>query len=241
MLIEQEWILTPQRVAVHVPTVTGVVADLHLGYHAARRRRGEATPQPALTDILAPLGDVLCRFAVNRLVVAGDLFEDGFNEPLAEEFCAWLRQRDAQVLALVPGNHDRNLDAGDSPWPVFSSGYPLGRWQIVHGDRRLPAPPTVSGHWHPAMRVNGRYYPCYLHKPGRLILPAFSQDARGVSLGGGGWRGYRCLTPVGKDVLDFGPLGRVQRELKLHRELPANRRRKLAGNQETHGPSRDYQ
>ena len=36
LLHQDEWLLTPERVAVHLPTSTGVVADLHLGYEEAR-------------------------------------------------------------------------------------------------------------------------------------------------------------------------------------------------------------
>jgi hypothetical protein len=31
MLVHAEWLLTAQRVAVHLPTQTAVAADLHLG------------------------------------------------------------------------------------------------------------------------------------------------------------------------------------------------------------------
>ena len=42
MRVHEDWLLTAQRVAIHVPTRTAVLADLHLGYDAARQRRGEA-------------------------------------------------------------------------------------------------------------------------------------------------------------------------------------------------------
>jgi metallophosphoesterase superfamily enzyme len=207
MLIEQEWLLTPERIAVHVPTSTAVLADLHLGYHAARQRRGEATPEPSLNDILAPLAAVLQQHAVTRLVVAGDLFEDGLNEAIADQFNNWLRGHRIQFIAIVPGNHDRNLAKCPVPFPLFAGGFQIERWQVVHGDKRLPSGPTVSGHWHPALFALGRYHPCFLWKPGRLILPAFSRDARGINLARSrGWEHYRCLTPVGNEVLDFGHL-----------------------------------
>src|SRR5262249_34562148 len=42
MRIHRDWLLTPERAAVHLPTATAIVADLHLGYNHARRRTGEA-------------------------------------------------------------------------------------------------------------------------------------------------------------------------------------------------------
>src|SRR5262245_58337913 len=71
VIVHEDWLLTPQRVAVHRPTATGVVADLHLGYDAARRRRGEAIPLANLAAELAPLSTVIGKHAVKRVVVAG--------------------------------------------------------------------------------------------------------------------------------------------------------------------------
>src|SRR5438270_5847367 len=36
MIVHEDWLLTPVRAAVHLPTATAVVADLHLGYELAR-------------------------------------------------------------------------------------------------------------------------------------------------------------------------------------------------------------
>ena len=58
MLVHDEWLLMPQRVAVHLPTATAVLSDLHLGYNEARRRDGEAVPPADLTLSGAPCGRV---------------------------------------------------------------------------------------------------------------------------------------------------------------------------------------
>ena len=44
MILRHDWLLTPARVAIHTPTRTAVLADLHLGYAEARHRTGEAVP-----------------------------------------------------------------------------------------------------------------------------------------------------------------------------------------------------
>ena len=82
MIVHSDWLLTPQRVAVHVPTRTAVVADLHLGYDQARQRRGEAVPLTGLDDLLHALAVVVPRAGVRRLVIAGDLFEDAAGRAL---------------------------------------------------------------------------------------------------------------------------------------------------------------
>jgi len=112
----------------------------------------------------------------------------------------------------VPGNHDRGI-AQASPLPVCPEGVTVGGWHVVHGDGALPRGPVVHGHFHPCLRLGSRVAaPCYLVGVGRIVLPAFSQDARGVNvLGASRWREDRCCVPVGDAVLDFGPVRDVRR------------------------------
>src|SRR3954468_12494562 len=79
---EDDWLLTTARAPVHRPTATAVLSALHLGYAEARRRGGEAVPAVDLDRVLAPLAAVLAPLRVRRLVIAGDLFEAGFDEEL---------------------------------------------------------------------------------------------------------------------------------------------------------------
>src|SRR3954453_7260781 len=50
-----DWFLTPYRAALHLPTATAVVADLHLGYGATRQGGGDAVPCMGLQDTFADL------------------------------------------------------------------------------------------------------------------------------------------------------------------------------------------
>jgi putative SbcD/Mre11-related phosphoesterase len=207
--VHGEWELTPQRVAVHQPTATAVVADLHLGYSEARRRRGDAVPASALEKALDPLGSVLERYGLRRLLIAGDLFEDGVDDKVLDRLLAWLRCRRMDWLGVVPGNHDRSLHKGVEGIDVFAEGYELGKWLVLHGDGRLPARPALIGHFHPGIFLAGERWPSYFVGPRRIVIPAFSPDAKGGA--SRAWRGYRCLVATGKDVLDFGLLGGQQR------------------------------
>ncbi len=200
MRVFTDWQLTPERVAVHLPTATAVLADVHLGYGEARRRRGEAVPLRTVAEVLAPLSAVLQRFELRRVVVAGDLFEEGVDEATVHALVGWLGVRGCE-FAVVPGNHDRGLTAADGV-AVFRRGLALHTWQVVHGDGKLPRGPVVLGHFHPAVWLAGHLRPCYLLGPQRLVLPAFSTDARGVQPAP--WPGCRRLVPVGNEVLDFG-------------------------------------
>lgn len=207
-----DWLLTPQRVALHLPTGTAVVADLHLGYDAARRRRGEAVPARPLGEQLAPLGLALARHGCRRLVVAGDLLEDGGCRDVLAELHAWLGAAGVELVGVVPGNHDAGLSGADE-LPLAPEGVRLGEWRVVHGDGELPEGLVAQGHEHPWFRWRGRLSaPCYLVGPSRLVLPAYSDDAAGVNVRGERrWRDFRCLVIAGDEVLDFGELGSLSR------------------------------
>jgi uncharacterized protein len=90
-------------------------------------------------------------------------------------------------------------------------------WTISHGDRPIDCPRTISGHHHPALRIEGTTAPCFLIGPGRIILPAFSRNAAGCDLVTAAlpreWRraGFRCLASTGVELLDFGPLSKLRR------------------------------
>jgi putative SbcD/Mre11-related phosphoesterase len=208
-----EWLLTPERVALHLPSATAVVADPHLGYDEARRRGGEAVPERPVDEQLAPLGRALARHGCRRLVVAGDLLEDGRCRDALSAFRAWLGAAGVELVGVVPGNHDAGLAEAGGDIAVCAEGVRLGDWRVVHGDGELPAGAVVQGHEHPWFRWRGRLSaPCYLVGASRLVLPAYSDDAAGVNVRGERrWREFRCLVIAGDEVLDFGLLSELRR------------------------------
>jgi metallophosphoesterase superfamily enzyme len=207
MRVEADWLLTVERAAVHLPTATAVIADPHLGYDHARRQAGEAVPALSLDDTLATLSCLLASAPVRRLVIAGDLVENQAGAPVVAELGRWLLDHGVQLLG-VPGNHDRGLLPADLDLPLHPDGVHVGRWRIVHGDRRLPGGPLVLGHFHPCLRWPGQPpVPCFLLSRRRLFLPAFSPDAAGVNvLRLRRWRHCHCHVIAGDRVLDFGLL-----------------------------------
>ena len=215
MLIHDEWLLTPARVAVHLPTTTAVLADLHLGYNEARRRDGEAVPPTDLALILAPLRPILAAHAVRRVVIAGDLFEAGPDAVLAAQLLAWFDAAAVELAGVAPGNHDRGFQGDWHGLPIRPDGCVVGGWRIVHGDGRLPDGPVIHGHEHPCVRWSSRVSgPCYLVGDRRIVLPAFSADAAGVNvLPGSKWQRFRCGVVAGDRVLDFGEIGALRKRL----------------------------
>lgn len=235
MFVLREWLLTPQRVAVHWPTRTAVVADLHLGYAEARRRRGDAVPSESIHELLEPLLRVKDQHKTQRLVIAGDLLEDSDCLEALWAFLDWVRRNEMDLQAVIPGNHDLGLVSlaeAKANLPLFPEGAKVGDWRIVHGEGTLPDAPVVHGHDHPCLRWSsksranrpryapGRFAsqsissPCYLTGPRRLILPAFSSEAAGVNiLSRPRWRVYRCHILAADRVLDLGEVSTLRRRL----------------------------
>jgi metallophosphoesterase superfamily enzyme len=212
MRVLGDWLLTPRRVAVHLPTRTAVAADLHLGYDRVRRRNGESVPARAVRDELAPLAAALCENEVKRLVIAGDLFEDARVErdAILDELLAWLDGEGVELAGVVPGNHDRRLGECER-LKICKGGIMLGTWRVVHGDGEPPEGAFVQGHEHPWFRWRpGVEGPCYLAGEGHLVLPAYSADAAGGNVRGKArWSAHRCCVIAGGEVLDFGAVGRL--------------------------------
>jgi len=205
MKVHDDWLLTPERAAVHLPSATAVIADLHLGYDQARRHTGEAVPHFDLGETLAPLRVLFLREPVKRLVIAGDLFEDGWSDTLAAELLTWCGAAGVELRGFVPGNHDRHLPRESVSLPICQGGLELDGWRVVHGDGDLPEGRLVHGHFHPRLRRGRVSAPCYLVGERSLVLPAFSVDALGVNvLRQSEWKRHRCFAIAGNEVLDCG-------------------------------------
>ena len=212
--VHDDWLLLPQRLALHEPTATAVIADVHLGYSAVRRRLGDAVPLPGVNTVLAPLVRAAANHRIERLVVAGDLFERGVDDGLYQEFCDILGRLGVRFAGLAPGNHDR-IDPQASPVLLWPTDAKLGGWHVHHGDGPTTDDRTIGGHWHPSAMVGRRKCPCFLVGPRRIILPAFSADAAGVSARGAAWsQGCRPIAVVDAGLVDLtagGQRGRVLR------------------------------
>jgi uncharacterized protein len=217
MLVHGEWLLTAQRAALHLPTATAVIADLHLGYDAIRRHCGEAIPAVGLDETVASLSALHAGYDVRRLVIAGDLFEDARISWDWKDFMTWLGDTGIELAGVIPGNHDHRFPNLTCPMPVCPNGVRLGTWRVVHGNGDLPERGClVHGHLHPSFRWRGGVSaPCYLVAPQRIILPAYSDDAAGVNvLREPAWRHYKCFVIAGDEVLDFGKLDELQRAIR---------------------------
>lgn len=186
--------LLPERAAWWPHGRTLFVADVHLGKGAALRAAGLAVPAGSSQEDLQRLGALIERLRARRLVVLGDLLHArrGRTPALLRQLLDW-RQRHAAVdMVLVRGNHDDR--AGDPPpalgLEVVPAPWRLGPWTGHHAPPSAGRPGShgaaavLCGHVHPVTVLRGAggerlRLPCFVLRPGMLVLPAF-----GVFTGG---------------------------------------------------------
>lgn len=186
------------------PAAAALIADVHLGYAWAMRRRGQLGP-PGGGGVEERLSFLMDDLRPRRLIVLGDLVHaprPGVEERMEiEAQIQAVRKR--TELVLVRGNHDRGFarDFEHLGVPVVEEWRAAG-WQAVHGhgaverhaDHRL-----AVGHFHPAVRVRDaagarRKWPAFVVYPKLLALPAFSPFAAGVE----GPAGFKALGGEGR-------------------------------------------
>jgi putative SbcD/Mre11-related phosphoesterase len=216
--------------ALIIPEInTAIIADVHLGYSWAQRRRGELGP---LADSRArqKLLDLCNEIQPKRIVFLGDLVHA--PRPCEPERM-WVEETLNELsshaeLTAVRGNHDRAFAREFGHLKVRC----IETWSCngvtaAHGDRlafTLPENHTlVLGHLHPCLGVKdasgaGRKLPLFLVTQCCIVLPAFSPFARGYDLICGipdelsslfGTSPVQAYATTGKRVVALGPLDRA--------------------------------
>ncbi len=176
------------------PASTLIVADAHLGYGWAQRRRGE----------LGPVGD---GGIVDRLFAAvkerrprtvlflGDTVHAPKPGAAERDFVEGVLRRLIEVaeVCITEGNHDRAFRRDFGHLELRVERY----WRhdgllAMHGDKlhlELPeAEHYVVGHLHPAIQLRdhagaARRVPAFLAGERATVLPAFSPFASGMDVG----------------------------------------------------------
>lgn len=210
------WSLTPQGAIYSTEDQLAVISDLHLGYEQTRAGAGDYLPQTSLIAIQKRLRQLFADVKVRQLVVAGDVMESGVavrgSNSLVAQFVSWIKEQGVEPI-LLSGNHDV-----DSKW-ITAKTYEVRGWLILHGDsqssyeKRVPGiRGLISGHIHPGFLSGGRNYRVFLCQDDRIILPAFTDDAKGCnvlsdrSFTEAYWNSFDCLVASSSEVLHFGKL-----------------------------------
>ncbi len=209
---------------------TLILADLHLGYGWAQRRKGQLGP---LVDheTSSKVTQVLDELNPFKLLLAGDIVHA--PRPAGEEFQfieTTLTGMAARAeLVCLKGNHDRHFDRDFAHLniPLLEEWTTPGI-RVVHGDRLpsnlQPGERLVIGHLHPAIGLEDaagvtRRIPAFLIAGNVAVLPAFSPFAAGLNVWGnvpkeieelsGGARA-EAIAATGTRVANLGPLDRLR-------------------------------
>ncbi|WP_202319639.1 metallophosphoesterase [Archaeoglobus neptunius] len=172
-------ILTPEKAV--ILDNAAVIADLHLGFENVMQEKGVAIPRMQVREIIANVRNIVDRYGVDRIVVAGDLkHEFSRNLPYEwEDVREFVESVDVE-LEVVRGNHDNYLAAILAEYGIELKEYVrIGDYYVVHGHRDVEFDRIIMGHEHPAIKVRVRggvySYPCYLVVDDlNIVLPAFS-------------------------------------------------------------------
>jgi putative SbcD/Mre11-related phosphoesterase len=215
---------------------TAIIADLHLGYSWAQRRRGELGP---LVDIRTREKLFQCsdELRPKRFVFLGDIVHaPGPCAPEREWIEETLRQlRQNAELITVRGNHDRQFAIEFAQLDCAH----VEAWSdqlltAIHGDQfefALPENHTlVMGHLHPALSIRdasgaGQKLPVFLVNSQCVVLPAFSPFARGYDVACGlpaemrkyfGREAIHAYAASGKRVVRLGLLQSAMKAMTKH-------------------------
>jgi uncharacterized protein len=173
-----------------------VVADIHLGYGWAQRRRGELGPL-ADARTQGKLMEVCTELKPAEIVFLGDLVHAP-NPGLAER--KWIEEilhdlAGQTKLIAVRGNHDRAFAREFEHLPVTTvAAWQTGQLTALHGDRIDVAIPkehtALVGHLHPSLTLRDqagapRKLTVFLQSTHCILLPAFSPFAAGYDVSRG--------------------------------------------------------
>lgn len=152
-------------------------ADLHLGKGDTFRAAGIPVPTGGTARDLARLGALLATTGASSLWILGDFLHARRNPAVDTAWRAFRGTHPHVAFAVVPGNHDRALDAAVAGVELVREGTHEGPFVFRH------APPAgadvrghvLCGHVHPVLRLPGAgRHPLFWLRPHATVLPAFS-------------------------------------------------------------------
>lgn len=160
-----------------------VVADLHWGYAAAHRARGNLLPAWGDDEIEQRLDSLVRDHDPAEMIWLGDIVHAAEGAGRAERYLRATRV----PVTLLAGNHDRRW-IREAETFSFARALQRGGFYFHHGDQEHAVPAgaiEVVGHHHPALlcgdqagtRVKVR---ALIARASRVVLPAFSPWAAGT-------------------------------------------------------------
>lgn len=169
---------------------TAILADIHLGYAWAMRRRGQLGPvvdNGARERLLRVVDELQPR----TLVLAGDVVHAPRPSMQEGQYieATLLALRERCELHIVLGNHDRAFLRDFSHLNCLTTREKvIDDYLIVHGDKPVTSDKTIiMGHHHPSLKLRDaagarQSVPIFLVGPKLIVMPAFSPFAAGMDV-----------------------------------------------------------
>ena len=179
-LLDQTFLLLPQKAIFWQQTNTLLIADIHFGKVNHFRKEGIAVPQEATASDYAVLEEIVNQYPVKEVIFLGDLFHSTANQA-CDDFIQWLSRFRHVRFSLIKGNHDILPDSfyKTAQLTVYSGTFVKTPFILSH----IPLAEktdyyNLAGHVHPAIKLFGRgkqviSLPCYYFGEANGILPAF--------------------------------------------------------------------
>jgi DNA ligase-associated metallophosphoesterase len=177
----EEMALLPQRALYWPAQKTLIVADLHWGKSGHFRKHGIAIPGSTQTQDEIRLATLVREYAIERLIIAGDLFHSRHNKEV-DLFTHWRNAHSSLHIDFVTGNHDILAPELYDNWnlSIHHEGLQAVPFYIAHDEAADCGSFCIHGHIHPAVRITGKgrasiKLSCFAQDANRLILPAFGE------------------------------------------------------------------
>lgn len=161
--------------------------DLHLGRVESLQKRDKPVPAGDTEEIVQRLSRLIKTFAPRSIYILGDLFHrsNSINEVI-ESLRSYLDAATLNILKLVPGNHDRNVELISDRLQVeiLSPPVTVGPFSLTHEPTESSSHYNLAGHLHPMIDLETSTErlkrPCFRFDPQGAVLPAFTSLANGV-------------------------------------------------------------
>ena len=167
-----------------------LVSDLHIGKDAGFRANGLPVPMGADARTLDRLSDAVLETGCEHVFIVGDLWHSrtGSTAEVVRKFEEWIQKTSASVH-LIEGNHDRHAAPRSEIAGLQYCGerHELDGICLVHDPIEADNLPSVCGHIHPGIRIEGKgrqsiWVRAFWRRGNVLILPAFGDLTGQVSV-----------------------------------------------------------
>ncbi len=193
-LLNNTFILSPDRCIFWQEEKILILSDLHLGKTGHFRKSGIAVPQAIFKEDMQRLVTQLHLYKPEQVIVIGDMFHS-YDNLEHDFFIKWRKDFEQLCILLVKGNHDVlkkqwYQEAGITLCePMAGSANAvlnIGNFVFTHDINDIAAAPLdltkyfFSGHIHPGISIRGLgkqslRFPCFYFGEHYAILPAFSR------------------------------------------------------------------